>query len=106
MIKQCTDGYPTCRKAEATGQWCLNHCEAINKKPTDKMPHYEIEITARKMICVKAEDEDQALEIAEENVDLGWDSSNVRTEDEYDEANPQHAKWIAEYKQSGDYFSA
>ena len=69
------------------------------------MPHYEIEITAKKMICVEADDEDTALEIAEENVDLGWDSSNVRTEDEYDESNPQHAKWIEEYKRSGEYHS-
>lgn len=69
------------------------------------MPHYEIEITAKKMICVEADDEDEALEIAEENIDMGWDSSNVRTEDEYDENDPQHAKWIAEYKRNGEFYS-
>ena len=63
-------------------------------------------MTAKKMVRVEAEDEEQALEVAEENVDLGWDSSDVRTEDEYDEANPQHAKWIAEYKRQGEFYSA
>jgi hypothetical protein len=69
------------------------------------MPHYEIEITAKKMICVEADDEDEALEIAEENVGMGWDTSNVQTEDEYDESNPHHAKWIAEYKRNGEFYS-
>lgn len=70
------------------------------------MPIYEIEVTATKMVCVEAEDEDQALEIAEENVDLGWDSSNVRMEDEYNPEDPQHAKWIAEYKRQGEFYTA
>lgn len=27
-IKQCPDGYTTCRKAEATEQWCEGRCHA------------------------------------------------------------------------------
>ena len=32
-IKQCTDGYPSCRNAEATGKFCEGHCksEAFSK---------------------------------------------------------------------------
>jgi hypothetical protein len=37
-------------------------------------------------------------------VDLGWDTSDVRTEDEYDSEDPQHAKWIEEYKRQGEYY--
>jgi len=70
------------------------------------MPHYEIEITAKKMVCVEADNEDEALEVANENVDLGWDASDVRTEDEYDGSNPQHAKWIEEYKRQGEFYSS
>jgi hypothetical protein len=70
------------------------------------MPIYEIEVTAKKMICVEADDEDQALEFAEENVELGWESNNVRTEDEYDESNPVHAKFIQQYKNEGEFYQA
>lgn len=28
VIRQCPDGYPSCRKAEATGEWCRGECEA------------------------------------------------------------------------------
>ena len=27
-LRQCPDGYPSCRKAEATGEWCVGQCEA------------------------------------------------------------------------------
>ena len=37
------------------------------------MPHYEIKVTCTKRICVEAEDEDTALEIAEEETSFGWD---------------------------------
>ena len=42
---------------------CLEKSQ--NYQQTTEMPYCEIEITARKMICVGAVDEDQALEIAE-----------------------------------------
>lgn len=69
------------------------------------MPIYEIEITARKMVCIEAEDEDRALELAEENLDLGWESSDVAMIDEFDTANPRHAEWIAIYNKSGEFYS-
>ena len=25
-MRACDDGYPTCRKAEAGGEWCKNEC--------------------------------------------------------------------------------
>ena len=70
------------------------------------MPIYEIEVTAKKMICVEAEDEELALEYAEENIELGWDSNNVRTEDEYDPSDPVHARFIAQYKAEGEFYQA
>lgn len=30
-IHSCTDGYPSCRKAEANGEFCVNKCEAAGK---------------------------------------------------------------------------
>ena len=32
-MKSCDDGYPTCRKAEATGKWCKAECESAAKRP-------------------------------------------------------------------------
>lgn len=32
-MKSCDDGYPTCRKAEATGEWCKAECESAAKRP-------------------------------------------------------------------------
>lgn len=29
-IYQCPDGYPSCRNAEATGQFCQGQCKAAN----------------------------------------------------------------------------
>lgn len=28
----CDDGYPSCRQAEATGEWCVGECVASTKK--------------------------------------------------------------------------
>lgn len=70
------------------------------------MPYFEIEITAKRMVCVQAEDEDEALEIAEEIAGIEWENANARTEDEYDETNPQHAEWIAQYKRQGEFYTA
>ena len=30
-MKTCTDGYPGCRVAEATGKWCAGQCEAMTE---------------------------------------------------------------------------
>lgn len=30
-MKTCTDGYPSCRVAEATGKWCAGQCEAMTE---------------------------------------------------------------------------
>ena len=31
MIKNCIDGYPSCRNAESTGKFCKIKCEAMEK---------------------------------------------------------------------------
>ena len=34
-MKTCADGYPGCRTAEATGEWCTDECEAVLRKELD-----------------------------------------------------------------------
>ena len=31
-MKQCDDGYMSCRKAEATGEWCADKCAASSER--------------------------------------------------------------------------
>jgi site-specific DNA-methyltransferase (adenine-specific) len=33
-VKQCDDGYPSCRQAETTGKWCEKDCLAFKQKIT------------------------------------------------------------------------
>lgn len=37
MKKSCDDGYPSCRNAEATGQWCGNDCLHSVHKEIDEL---------------------------------------------------------------------
>lgn len=36
-MRSCPDGYPSCRKAEAEGEWCKGECEALRDQniPTE-----------------------------------------------------------------------
>ncbi|NQX00104.1 hypothetical protein HQ447_05545 [bacterium] len=71
------------------------------------MKAYEIEVTATKMICVAADNEEDALEIArEEGVPLGWDEKELRIEDDYDSENPKEAKFIDDYRYAGEFYEA
>lgn len=36
MITQCTDGYPSCRNAEATGKFCEGYCQTERIKQQRK----------------------------------------------------------------------
>lgn len=68
------------------------------------MPHYEITVTVSKPVCVKAKDEDEALEIAEENFLGEWNRVvEVSTEGELDEDDKDDLRAINEYKSTGDY---
>jgi hypothetical protein len=36
-MRSCSDGYPSCRHAEATGKWCGNECHADIQKELDAL---------------------------------------------------------------------
>jgi len=36
-MRNCTDGYPSCRHAEATGKWCDDECRADLQKELDAL---------------------------------------------------------------------
>lgn len=68
------------------------------------MPYYEITVTVSKPVCVKAADEDEALEIAEENFLGEWNRVvEVSTEGELDEDDKDDLRVLNEYKSAGDY---
>jgi len=35
MVRSCDDGYPSCRQAEAGGEWCEGKCKAVRRDPRD-----------------------------------------------------------------------
>jgi chitinase len=70
------------------------------------MPYYEVEITATKCICVKADNESEAEEAAADSVMGWWHETKGEAQDEYDELDPKQQEFIAEYKASGDYVEA
>ncbi len=36
-MRNCSDGYPSCRHAEATGKWCGDECRAELQKELDAL---------------------------------------------------------------------
>lgn len=70
------------------------------------MPYYEITVTVSKPVCVKADNEQDAKDLAIDELFGDWNRADAEVEDEYDETNPQHAKFIQEYKEQGEYFEA
>lgn len=36
-MRACSDGYPSCRKAEAGGSWCEHECEAMTADWWDEL---------------------------------------------------------------------
>lgn len=70
------------------------------------MKAFEIEIRAKKMICVIADNEDDALQCAIEECPMEWNDPDVRVEDEYDDEDPDHARYIEEYRKEGELYEA
>ena len=66
------------------------------------MPIYEVEITAKKTVCVKADSENDAEDIAHDNA---WsDSRVVETEVLLEVSEKDEASTIKEYKEQGEYY--
>jgi hypothetical protein len=70
------------------------------------MPYYEIEVEARRCVCVKADNEEDAIQTAiDETTMCDWSQAEGRVEDEYgDGTDPEAAKFIAEYKRDHEYY--
>ena len=77
----------------------------MSDEPKPKMRFFEVDITARKMVCVEAEDEEDAMTIARDNVGIGWEPDDEQISDELDPSNPKEAQWIEEYKQDHEFYS-
>lgn len=67
--------------------------------------YYEIKVTCTKCVCVRAECEEDAIQTAQDECTFGWDQSEAEIEDEYgDGTDPDHAKYIEQYKSAGEYY--
>lgn len=69
------------------------------------MPIYEIKLTCTKMICVEAEDEFTAIEVAEENSPLDMDNATAEIEDEFNESISAEKGFIEYYKRNGEFYT-
>jgi len=69
------------------------------------MPYYEIRVTAERYVCVKADNEDDACQTAQEECGIEWSKTDAEIEDEYgDGTDPEHKRWIASYKRDDAYY--
>ena len=70
------------------------------------MPYYEITVRAEKCVCVKAKNEDDAIQTAlDECTMMEWTNGEANLEDDYgDGAKEEVAKWIDQYKRDGEYY--
>jgi hypothetical protein len=70
------------------------------------MPYYEVQITATKCVCVKADDESEAEDAAADSVIGDWNRAEGEVQGEYDENDPKQREFIEEYKANDDYIEA
>jgi hypothetical protein len=64
------------------------------------MPHYEVEVNATRMICVKAENEEDAKERACDEYIGEWNEVTAEIEDEFNDV--KDAEFIKQYKEQGE----
>lgn len=79
---------------------------ARNHQPTPNMPYYELEITARKTVCVKADNPEDARHTAiMECTAMEWEEGEADVIDDYANGeNPKHREFIERYKLGGEYY--
>lgn len=70
------------------------------------MPHYEVTVTASKTVCVKADNEEDANDLARDEFMGDWNDVETEIEDEFDESDPKEAEFIKEYKEQGEFLTA
>ena len=77
-----------------------------NHQPTPNMPYYEIEVAARKTICVKADNPEDARHTAiMECTAMEWDEGDADVMDDYgDGTDSKHKEFIERYKLGGQYY--
>jgi hypothetical protein len=70
------------------------------------MPYYELEITARKTVCVKADNPEDARHTAiMECTAMEWEEGEAEVIDDYANGeNPKHKEFINRYKLGGEYY--
>jgi len=70
------------------------------------MPYYEIEVAARKTICVKADNPKDARHTAiMECTSMEWDEGDADVMDDYgDGTDSKHQEFIERYRRSGQYY--
>ena len=70
------------------------------------MPYYEITVRAEKCVCVKADNEDDAIQTAvDECTAMDWTHGEGIIEDDYGDGTEEEvARWIAAYKRDGEYY--
>lgn len=70
------------------------------------MPYYEVTVTVSKPVCVKADNERDAIDKAIEELFSDWNRADAEIEDEFDESDPKEMQFVEEYKRSGEYYEA
>lgn len=77
-----------------------------NHQPTSNMPYYELEITARKTVCVKADNPEDARHTAiMECTAMEWEEGEAEVLDDYANGeDPKHKEFINRYKLGGEYY--
>ena len=63
------------------------------------MPYYEVTVTVSKCVCVKADDENEAEEMAADKFGADWNEAQAKVKFKLDEV--KDSKIIAEYKADG-----
>ena len=70
------------------------------------MPYFEVTVTASKPVCVKADNEQDAIDKAVDELFGTWNRCDGEIEDEYDENDPKEMEFVEQYKQQGEYWEA
>ena len=70
------------------------------------MPYYEVTVTKSKPVCVEASCESEAIDKATDELMGDWNRIEAEIEDEFDITKPDEARFVAEYKQSREFYRA
>lgn len=71
------------------------------------MRYYEAIVISEKCICVKAQSEEEAIEVALQAFGRDCNRAKVDIEDDWGNGTePSQTRWIEQYKRNGEYVEA